>query len=184
MLSSKLGLKTGKPTVSLQKESESPEVYRLSFSSGKAEVEIHTDAEVETTSFEGSSIKETDYGYSATVAAQGPPQGEEAHDDIIIKGSFSEIDISNDRECDFYLNDKTVCTGKKHSYVYDAVIAQEVVDELEGEKLSQHEEIATPEGIKDHDYRIAELRKYLRGEKSEWAETEIEAEKLYRQEVQ
>jgi len=184
MLSSKLGLKTGKPTVSLQKESETPEVYRLSFSSGKAEVKIHTEAEVETTSFEGSSIEKTDYGYAATVVAQGPPQGEEAHDDIVIKGSFSEIDVSNDRECEFYVNDKKFHTGKKHAYLRDVVIACEVIDELEGERLSDHEEIATPEGIMDHDYRIGELKKYLKGEESEWAETEIEAEKLYRQEVQ
>ena len=92
--------------------------------------------------------------------------------------------MSNDRECEFYVNDKKFYTGKKHTYLRDAVIASEVIDELEGEKLSGHEEIATPEGIKDHDYRIAELKKYLKGEKSEWAETEIEAEKLYRQEVQ
>jgi len=116
MLSSRIGLRTGRPTISLQRESESPERWRLSFSSGNAEVELYTDAPIRTTNFEHSSIKETDYGYSATVVTIGPPRSEGEYDAIIIKGPFSQIGISNDRECDFYMNDERVATGKEYTY--------------------------------------------------------------------
>ena len=72
-LSSKLGLKTNRPVVSLQ-QSESGTQWTLTFSSGTANVEIHTESDVETGSFEGSSISEKGYGYKATVKTAGPPK--------------------------------------------------------------------------------------------------------------
>jgi len=113
-LSSKLGLETERPVISLQ---QSGSEWILSFSSGVAKVEIHTESAVETGSFEGSSITETDYGYMATVRADGPPIDLGSHDDIYILGSFRRTVIENDRECDFYFKDRKVHTGKKFVYV-------------------------------------------------------------------
>jgi len=113
-LSSKLGTKTGKPVISLQ---ESGSGWTLSFSSGVAKVEIHTESDVETGSFEGSTISETDYGYKATVRTAGPPKRLTHHDDIYILGGFRRTVIENDRECDFYFRDRKVHTGKKFVYV-------------------------------------------------------------------
>jgi len=113
-LSSKLGMETGRPVISLQKSGSG---WILSFSSGNAKVEIHTDSDVETGTFEGSNISETDYGYKGTVRTQGPPKSLGAHDDIYILGSFRRTVIENDRECDFYFKDRKVHTGKKFVYV-------------------------------------------------------------------
>ena len=108
-LSSKLGMKTGKSVISLQRSGSG---WILSFSSGNAKVEIHTDVDVETGAFEGSDISETDYGYKGTVRTQGPPKSLGAHDDIYILGSFRRTVIENDRKCDFYFKDRKVHTGK------------------------------------------------------------------------
>jgi len=113
-LSSKLGMKSERPVISLQ---QSGNGWILSFSSGTAEVEIHTESDVETGSFEGSSISETDYGYKATVRTAGPPRRLAHHDDIYILGSFRRTVIENDRKCDFYFKDRKVHTGKKFVYV-------------------------------------------------------------------
>jgi len=113
-LSSKLGMETERPVVSLQRSGDG---WILTFSSGTAEVEIHTESDVGTGSFEGSNISETDYGYKARVRAAGPPRRLADHDDIYILGSFRKTTIENDRECDFYFKDRKVHTGKKFVYV-------------------------------------------------------------------
>jgi len=113
-LSSKLGTKTGRPVISLQRSGNG---WILSFSSGTAKVEIHTESDVETGSFEGSAISETGYGYKATVRAAGPPRRLGDHDDIYILGSFRRTVIENSKECDFYFKDRKVHTGKKFVYV-------------------------------------------------------------------
>jgi len=113
-LSSKLGMKSERPVISLQ---QSGNGWILSFSSGTAGVEIHTESDAETGSFERSSISETDYGYKATVRTVGPPRRLGHHDDIYILGSFRRTVIENDRECDFYFKDRKVHTGKKFVYV-------------------------------------------------------------------
>lgn len=113
-LSSKLGLKTNRPVVSLQ---QSGRQWNLTFSSGTANVEIHTESDVETGSFEGSTISETKYGYKATVKTAGPPKKLKQHDDIYVLGSFRRAVIENNKECDFYFKDRKVHTGKKFTYV-------------------------------------------------------------------
>jgi len=107
-------MRTGRPIVSLQRSGSG---WILSFSSGVADVEIYTESDVETGSFEGSSISETDYGYKATVRTTGPPRELADHDDIYILGSFRRTVIENGRECDFYFKDRKVHTGKRFVYV-------------------------------------------------------------------
>jgi len=113
-LSSKLGMKSERPVISLQRSGSG---WILSFSSGVADVEIYTESDVETGSYEDSTISETDYGYKATVRAAGPPRTLHQHDDIYILGSFRRTVIENDRKCDFYFKDRKVHTGKKFVYV-------------------------------------------------------------------
>jgi len=113
-LSSKLGMETERPVVSLQRSGKG---WILTFSSGTAGVEIYTESDVETGAFEGSTISETDYGYKATVRTAGPPRRLSHHDDIYVLGSFRRTVIENDRECDFYFKGRKVHTGKKFVYV-------------------------------------------------------------------
>ena len=82
-LSSRLGMRTKRPVVSLQRSGSG---WILSFSSGVAGVEIYTESDVETGSYEGSTISKTDYGYKATVRTVGPPRTLHQHDDIYILG--------------------------------------------------------------------------------------------------
>jgi len=64
-------------------------------------------------------------------------------------------------------------------------IAKELIEELKAESLKNESlyrlSVDEPSELTP-DYRIKELEKIARGEESEWGRTEVEAEKLYREE--
>jgi hypothetical protein len=62
-------------------------------------------------------------------------------------------------------------------------IAEELVDRLKKMRVMKREvlvRLGEPSELTPK-YRIKELERYLKGEESEWARTEIEAEILFRQ---
>ncbi len=114
MLSSEIGMVTGRPSINLQKENGT---WLLSLSSGVAEVEIHTASQIEIVRFENTdTIEETNYGFKAYMETIAPPTNERLYDAIRILGNFSAIKIINDREVDFYLNVKLILSGTSYTY--------------------------------------------------------------------